>query len=422
MFNKVILPSGLRIITAPMQGTNTITTLVMVGTGSDYETREEAGISHFLEHMAFKGTKKRPKPMMIMNELDRIGSVSNAFTTHEYTGYYIKTGKNFLDFSLDLLSDILMNSLLKQEEIDREKQVVIEEMHVYNDTPTRYIWDLWEETLWGDQPAGWKVIGTEKVLRSLKRDDFLKYFYNQYSAQNTVVVVAGNFDEKKVIEKIKRYFADVRANPPMRAKPEVTFDQKNPRSRVHFKKTDQTHIALGFRAKPAEHPDRYAIDLLATILGGNWSSRMSHEVREKLGLAYTVWTHNTSDSNRGSFVTYAGVDHKNAVRALEAMTREYKKISTRLVNAKELKLAVNSVKGKSLIGLEASDAVADFVGIEEITTGKTLTIEEVFRHIDAVTSRDIFRVAKELFVPESMNLAVIGPYKDPKQFENRLKF
>ncbi|OHA10814.1 MAG: hypothetical protein A3I44_02740 [Candidatus Sungbacteria bacterium RIFCSPLOWO2_02_FULL_51_17] len=421
MFKKTLLPSGLRVMTAPMQGTNTVTTLVIVGTGSDYETREDNGISHFLEHMFFKGTKKRPRAMTIKNELDSIGGVSNAFTTHEFTGYWIKAGKTFLDLSLDLLSDIYRNSLLKQEEIDREKQVVMEEMHQYNDTPTRSIWDLWEEVLWGDQPAGWKILGREDVLRKLKRDDFVNYFYNQYSAQNTIVVVAGNFDEGATVEKIKHYFAGVRDAAPIRQKPAVHFDQKQPVARVHYKKTDQTHISLGFRAYEAGHPDRYVIDVLATLLGGNWSSRMWDVVRDKLGLAYTVWTNSDADSNRGTFTTYAGVDHKNATKAIGAMMREYKRIAEKPVSAKELKLAVDSIKGKTLIGLEASDAVADFVGIEEIITGSPLTVDEVFRNIEKVTPADVSRVARKLFVPSALNLAVVGPYKDAKPFEGLLK-
>ncbi len=240
MFTKTKLENGLRIITAPMQGTNTITVLVLCGTGSDYESREIGGISHFLEHMFFKGTTKRPHPDMIKNELDSIGSVSNAFTSHEITGYHIKAAKSYLDQSLDLLADIYKNSQLAAEEIERERQVIIEEMHKDRDTPTLYIWWVWERLLYGDQPAGWDVIGEEKVIRSLTRDDFVNYFTHQYVAGNTAVVVAGNFDEQKTIETIKTLFAGVRSDPPMRTKPALQEAQTAPGLAIEYKETDQS--------------------------------------------------------------------------------------------------------------------------------------------------------------------------------------
>ena len=219
MFKKTTLPNGLRIITAPMVGTNTVTVLVLCATGSDYEARQIGGISHFLEHMFFKGTENRPTPDVIKHELDGMGSISNAFTSHEITGYHIKAGKTYLDQSLDLLADVYKNSLLSAEEIDRERQVIVEEMHKDRDTPTLYIWWVWERLLYGDQPAGWDVIGEEKTIRSLSRDDFVNYFTHQYVASNTAIVVAGNFDEQKTIEKVAAFFGGVRAGPPMRTKP-----------------------------------------------------------------------------------------------------------------------------------------------------------------------------------------------------------
>ena len=203
MFKKTTLENGLRILTAPMNGTNTVTVLVLCGTGSDYESREIGGVSHFLEHMFFKGTKNRPTPMAIMHELDGMGSMSNAFTTHEVTGYHIKAGKTYLDQSLDLLADIYKNALLSPDEIERERQVIVEELHKDRDTPTLYIWWVWEHLLYGDQPAGLDVIGDEKTVRSLSQEQFANYFTHQYVSGNTVIVVAGNFNEAVTIDKIK---------------------------------------------------------------------------------------------------------------------------------------------------------------------------------------------------------------------------
>lgn len=421
MFKKIVLASGLRILTAPMKGTNTVTTLVMVGTGSDYETKDNNGISHFLEHMVFKGTKKRSRPLDIKRELDSIGSVSNAFTSHEFTGYFIKAGRIHLDFSLELLSDIYKNSLLKEEELIKERQVIIEEIHRYKDTPTAFIWRMWEHLLYGDQPAGWEVAGTEEILKKLERKDFLDYWGTHYVSTNTAVIVAGNFDEKETVEKIKKYFSGIRVAKTGSA-PEVREEQKKPILEIGYKETDQTHIVVGFRGLPVSHKDIYALQVLSTITGGNWSSRMFETIREKLGLAYTVRTAEESFSNRGYFVTYAGVDHSYTKKALAAILNEYKKLREKGVSGKELKLAKDYIKGTSLIGMEASDAVADFIGIEEIVTGKPLTIDEVFGKIDKITVGDLNRLARFIFNPASLNAAVLGPYKEKKEFEKILKF
>ena len=230
MFKKIILPNGLRILTAPMKGTNTVTVLVMCATGSDNETENERGISHFLEHMFFKGTRKRPDPRIIKHELDSMGSVSNAFTSHEYTGYFIKVGYVHLDQALDLLSDIYSNSLLSAKEINRERQVIVEEMHMYLDTPMRYVAQVYEELLYGDtQNAGWDVIGTEKHIRGFTPQQFQNYFKNQYTSKNTAIIVAGNFDEGKTTKKVKKLFGGVRSGTP---KPVCSFSESQKKTAI----------------------------------------------------------------------------------------------------------------------------------------------------------------------------------------------
>ncbi len=412
MFKKTTLKNGLRIITIPMQGTNTVTVLVLCGTGSDYESKDINGISHFLEHMFFKGTKNRPSPDDIKHELDGMGSVSNAFTSHEITGYYIKAAKTYLDQSLDLLSDIYKNSLLPEGEIDRERQVVIEEMHKDWDTPTLYIWWVWENLLYGDQPAGWDVIGEEKTIRGLPRQSFVDYFNHQYVSGNTAVVVAGNFDEAKTIDKITQIFSGVRETPPVRTKPAVQEGQTKPAIKIVYKETDQTHLTIGFRGYDANHPQRHVAEILGTILGGSWSSRMWDRIREKMGLAYTVMSSHESYSNRGFLVTYAGVDHKNVEQTVKVALEEYKKIATETVTEIELKRVKDYVRGTTLIGLESSSAMASFVGGEEMITGKPLTIDELFAKIDSITVQDLQTVAQDLIKPEKLNLALIGPFRE----------
>lgn len=412
MFKKLILPNGLRIVTAPMKGTNTVTVLVVCATGSDNESRAERGISHFLEHMFFKGTKNRPNPRIIKNELDSMGSVSNAFTSHEYTGYFIKAGHIYLDAALDLLSDIYRNSLLDEKEINRERQVIVEEMHMRRDDPGGYVGEIYEELLYGtEQNAGWDVIGTEEHIRKFTPQEFRNYFKNQYTSHNTAVIVAGNFDEAPTIEKIKKHFSGIRSGNP---KPKAAFSeaQSRPQVKLHFKETDQTHLLIGFRGIDAADPDRFAADMLATILGGSWSSRMWDTVRDRMGLAYTVHTSSDTYSNRGSLTTYAGIAHENLEKAVKAIMAEYKKIAEKGVSAKELKRSKDFLRGRMLLSLESSNAVANFVGLEEAVTGKPLTIEEVFQKIDALTPADIRAIAKKLIRGETLNLALIGPHKD----------
>lgn len=394
-----------------MAGTNTVTVLVMCGTGSDYESAEEGGISHFLEHMFFKGTAKRPNPDIIKRELDGMGCLSNAFTSHETTGYYIKAAKLYEDKALEILADIYKNSLLAEEEIEREKQVVVEEMHLDKDTPTSYVWQLWEKLLYGDQPAGRDIAGEEKTVRGLKRGNLAEYFGRQYVAGNTAVIVAGNIDEEKTTAKVKELFSDIRHSPP-REKPAVIEEQKAPQVLVEDKKTDQTNLIVGFRGYDAFDEKRYAADMLATILGGSWSSRIFSEVRDKLGLAYSVFSGSENYSNRGYVVTYAGVAHDNVEKTLRAILKEYAKIRDEGASVAELKRTKDFIKGRMLMALETSNAVASFVGGEEMLTAKPMTPEEVFAKVDAVSANDLKAVAAELFRPENLNLTVLGPSPD----------
>lgn len=420
MFKKTVLDNGLRIITAPMQGTNTVTVLVLCGTGSDYESKEINGISHFLEHMFFKGTKKRPAPDIIAEELDGMGSVHNAFTSHELTGYFIKAGKGYLGDSFDILADIYKNPLLKIEEVEKEKQVIIEELHKDRDNPMRHIWDVWEELLYGDQPAGWDVGGDESTVRSVTQEVLFDYFYHQYVVLNTAVVVAGNFDEQDAMAAVRAHFKGVRDGEPIRKKPTVIEKQKYPEVHIFDKPTDQTHLIAGFRGYSALHPQRYAVEVLGVILGGGMSSRMFDRIREKLGLAYAVWSAHESYSNRGFLTTYAGVDHGNVERTITAILEEYRKVFEKPVPEKELKRVKDYIRGTTLMGLEQSNAVASFVGTEEMVTGKPMTIDEVFAKIDAVTIEDIAVVARDIMKPERLNLAMIGPHREKDKFKKLL--
>lgn len=419
-YKKTTLSNGLRIITVPNKNTKTAAVLLLVGTGSKYETKDINGLSHFLEHMFFKGTKKRPNTLKLIEPLDRIGGHYNAFTSQEYTGYWAKIDSSHLDLALDWISDIYLNSKLEQEEINREKGTILQELNMYLDTPARYVSDLWTNLLYGDQPAGWRIIGTEDVISNAKREQFLKYVENHYSSKNTILAVAGKINQEEVVKKIKEYFKAIRVIDP-EDKLSVKEEQNSPKSLVYYKNTDQTHLYLGFRGYNIFHPDKYALGLLGVILGGNMSSRLWISVRERQGLAYYVGANSDTDTDTGYFAARAGVDNKKVEKAISTILDEYKKISQKKITESELKKAKDYTKGTALIGMESSDEQASFFAFQELLTKEILTLEEKISKINRVTVNDIQRVAKDVFKLENLNLALIGPFKDKKKFDNLLK-
>ena len=420
MFKRTTFKNGLRVLTVPVAGTKTVTVLVLVGTGSKYETKEINGISHFLEHMFFKGTKKRPTPAKIVEELDRIGGEYNAFTSKEHTGYYAKVNFKHFDLALDWISDIFLNSQLDEREIAKEKGVILEEINMYLDTPMHYVGHLWEQVLYNDQPAGWPIWGSKEVVSSLKQKQFLEYLSSQYSAKNTVVCIAGNFDKAKVSKKVENYFYALTRNN-FREKVKVLENQKKPEALIHFKNTDQTHLCLGVRGYNTFHPDKYIFRILSTILGGFMSSRLFQEVREKKGLAYYIRTGVESNTDTGYLVTQAGVANSKTSEAIKTILAEYKKIKDKGVGQEELSKAKENIKGSMLLNLETSDELASFIAGQEILKKEILTPEQVFAKIDKVSIDDIQRVAQDIFKPEKLNLALIGPFKDKNKFESLLK-
>lgn len=420
MYKKTQLSNGLRIITVPQKGTRAVTVLVLVGTGSKYETKQVSGISHFLEHVFFKGTKKRPNTLAIAETLDRVGGMYNAFTSKEFTGYWAKVDSKHLDLALDWVSDILLNSKFEGKELEREKKVVIEEMNMYLDTPMSYIHDLWEKLLYGDQPAGWLVIGEKATITGLKRKQILHYLGNHYVSGNIIVCVAGNIERKPTEKKIKKYFQKIKTGK-SEPKPKVIEKQNLPQAFLHFKETDQTHFCLGVRAYDLFHPSKYVQVVLATILGGNMSSRLFISVREKAGLAYYIRTLVENTTDTGYLVTQAGVDHKNVAKAINLILKEYKSFKNKIVKENELQKAKDYLKGNLTLSLESSDAKASFYAGQELLEGKILTLKEKLKKIDEVTGKEIQQLSREIFQPKKLNLAFIGPMKDKKAFIKLLK-
>jgi predicted Zn-dependent peptidase len=423
MFKKTTLKNGLRIITVPMKSTQAATVLVLVGTGSKYEIKDKSGISHFLEHMYFKGTRKMPTGIAIAETLDKVGGIYNAFTAEEFTGYYAKVDARHFDTALGWVSDIFLNSLLPQEEVEKEKGVIIEEINMYQDHPMSYVQVLWSKLLYGDQPAGWPIAGRKETVEAITREDLFGYMKSQYVAGNTIVCVAGKIDEAETIKKIKKYFLKIEETKPSQ-KISVIEKQISPSILNYFRQTDQTHLCLGVRGYNVFHPQKYAFEMLAMILGGSgmMSSRLFEEVRNKLSLVYYINTSVSSDPDTGYLVTQAGVDNKNVEKAIATILKEYKKISEIKVPLSELKKAKDCIKGKTVLELETSDAQTSFYGIQDILDREILTPEQIFKKIDKVTQNDILKVAKDIFVPEKLNLALIGPFKEKEDFEKLLKF
>jgi predicted Zn-dependent peptidase len=420
-YKKTILSNGLRIITAPMKNTETVTVMVMVGVGSRYETEKEAGLSHFLEHMFFKGTQKRPTTLAIASEMDAIGGEYNAFTGKDKTGYYAKVDVRHFDKALDVVSDIFLNSKLEEEEIEKEKGTILQEFSMYEDMPMRNVGDVFEELMYRRNPLGRRVEGEKKTIASFKRNDFVQYLKRFYVANDTVICVAGNFQEEKILKKIETYFSGMKKE----KKPKfirVKEAQSNPATKIKFKKTDQTHFIIGNRAYHHDHKDRFALGLLSIILGGNMSSRLFIEVRERRGLAYYVRTEADAYPDCGYLATQVGVEHKNLETTLKTILAEYKKISSIKVDEKELKRAKEFIKGKSVMGLESSDEVAMFLIDQEVRKGKIMTLPQIFAQVDKVTTGDILRVAKDIFSEKKLNLAVIGPQKNIQNLNKILKF
>jgi len=419
-YKKTILKNGLRILTVPAKNTKTAAVLVLVGTGSKYETKNINGISHFLEHMLLKGTKKRSSTIKIVEPLDQIGGHYNAFTSQEYTGYWAKVDASHLDLALDWVSDIYLNSLFNIKEIDRERGTILQEINMILDIPMHYVSYLWLKLLYGDQPAGWDIAGTESTIKSIQRNDFINYLKNHYSAKNTVIAVAGNINQEETINKIKKYFQKINKYK-IKNKLPVKERQNKPQTLIHYKKTDQTHLILGVRAYNMFHPDRYALSILGDILGGYMSSRLFISVRERQGLAYYIRAGADMDTDVGYLAASSGVDNQKVDRAIKTILEEFKKITKQKVGPKELKKAKDHIKGSALIGMEASDEQASFYASQELLTDKILTLEEKFSKIDKVTINDIQRVAKDIFKPEKLNLALIGPFKDKNRFDKLLK-
>jgi predicted Zn-dependent peptidase len=417
VFQRTTLDNGLRVLTADLPHAQSVAVLVMLAAGSRYETPETSGIAHFSEHMFFKGTERRPSAKEIAGAIDAIGGEFNAFTGKESTTYYVKCAAEHRDVALDVLVDMMRNARFPEEEIEREKGVIIEEMNMYYDTPRDFIGGVYEQLLWGDQPLGWDIIGRKETVRDATRDTFMGYLDRWYKPSRMVVGIAGRIgaDALDRVQDLLGDLADADTG-----EPEPATAQMNGRVAVHTKQSEQAHVSLGVHSLPLDHPDRYALQLLATALGGGMSSRLFSEVRERRGLAYYVYGLNHSYTDAGTLYAQAGVDIARIDDAVSTIAAEIRKIAAEPLGAEELEKARNFAKGRFVLQLESPQGLMMFGLRKEVLERRLPDPDEVLRGLDAVTSDDIARVANDLIGADRLRLAVIGPFEDAARFESLL--
>jgi predicted Zn-dependent peptidase len=414
-FERTTLPNGLRVVTADMPQAKSVACFVMLAAGSRYETKDTNGIAHFAEHMFFKGTENRPTARDIAGEIDSIGGEFNAFTGKEYTGYYVKCAAEHRDTALNVLVDMLRHSKFDADEIEREKGVIVEEMNMYYDTPRDYVDGVYDDLLYGDQPLGWDIIGTKETVRAATRETFLAYLDRWYRAPRMVAGLAGAVGSDAV-DRIASLLGDVPDGETGAPDP-VRWEQREPRVKVHTKTSDQAHVRMGVHSYPLRHPDRYALMLLATVLGGGMSSRLFTEVRERRGLAYYIYGYNQAYTDAGTLVAQGGVDIQRIDEAVGTVVREFGRIASEPVDADELEKARNFAKGRLVLSLEDPKGTISFGLRDEVLEGRIREPEEVLAALDRVTLDDVHRVAQDVIRAERLNLAVIGPFDDPARFE-----
>lgn len=413
--------NGLRVVTIPMKDNPTVTVLVLVGAGSDYETKNINGISHFLEHMCFKGTQKRPSSRIISHELDALGCQYNAFTSHEFTGYYAKGDAKHFSKIFDIVTDIYLNPTLPEVEMEKEKGVIIEEMNMYEDIPQAQVQDLLAETLYGDQPAGWKIVGPKENIKNMKREDFIKYRKTHYLASNTVIVVSGQVTKEKVYKEAKKYLEDFKTIKSSK-KEKVKQVQVKPNISLKYKATDQTHFALGMRSFPLGDKRNSAILVLSAVLGMGMSSRLFIKLREEMGVAYYVKAVNEPSKYYGIFQIIAGVNNSRVKEVLKEIISECRILTEELVSKKELDKVKSYLIGNTKLSLEATDDIANFYGAQELLVDDMKTLAEKIKGIKKVTALDVRNVAKLIFKNKKLNLSLIGPIKDKKSLNKIISF
>jgi predicted Zn-dependent peptidase len=419
-YHKTTLPNGVRVVTGPMTGVKSATLILSYTVGSRYEPEAIGGVSHFLEHMLFKGTERRPDPKQISVEIEGVGGVLNAATSREGTSYWFKAPSSHFAAGFDVLADIVRNSVIDADELEKERSVIIEEIRATQDSPEELVHDVIDEVVWGDQHLGRSIAGTEETVGNIDRAAMVDYWRRNYGPSRLVVAAGGDVEHEEVVALSERFFGDLDepANP--NETTETVSAQTGARVHLVERETEQAHLCIGLPALSYATERRYVQSTIEAILSSGMSSRLFQEIREKRGLVYSVYGYFRPYFDVGQGVMYAGTDLERVEETVEALVAELRKLRDERVPEEELRRTKELRKGRLLMGFEDSRSVAAWIGSQEATYGEIKTPEEVMAKIEAVTAEDVQELAQELFRPELLSLALIGPYSDPKPFSQLL--
>ena len=411
MYQKTSLSNGLRVMTATMPHTRSVTVGVFVGTGSRYESAEHSGVSHFIEHVCFKGTAMRPTAKEISEQIEGVGGVLNGGTDKELTIYWCKVPQTHFTTAVDVLADMICHSTFEPGELEKERQVIIEEINMCLDSPQHSVDLLIDEVVWPEQAMGRDVAGTRDTVSRLSRDDMLAYMRQQYLANNAAVALAGNVSHQEALAVVEDALGGWESG--QRREWYAADDhQLTARSRVEPRDTEQAHLCLAVRGLSLTHKDRYALDLLNIVLGDGMSSRLFLEIRERRGLAYSIHSYADHYLDTGALTVYAGVHPEQLSHCVEAVLKELQKLKEDLASEHELRKAKEYCKGRLLLRMEDTQSVVGWLGGQELLMGSVRSVEEVVSALEAVSAGDICRVAEELFQSEKLSLAVVGPVEE----------
>ncbi|MBI4302831.1 MAG: insulinase family protein [Chloroflexi bacterium] len=419
MYQKTTLDNGLRILTATMPHTRSVSINIFIGIGSRYETEPEAGISHFIEHLCFKGTAKRQSYMYICSDIEGVGGIFNAGTNKELTVYWTKVGQPYFPLAVEVLGDMILNSKFDPAEIERERQVIIEEINMVKDAPSHLVNLLIDEILWPGHPLGRDTAGSKESVTAMSRETILEYIGRDYIPNNSVVSIAGNIEHEEAVRIVSQATAGWKTRTPRPAFHPYE-EQPNPRLRIEKKETEQAHLCLAMPGLSLLDSRRYSLGLLNVILGEGMSSRLFTEIRDKRGLAYSIHSYVDHFLDSGSVTVYAGVEPKNVPVAIEAILEQLA-LMKKPVPEPELSRAKEMSKGRMLLRMEDTRDVAGWIGGQEILADRVLTVDQVVSIIDSITADEVRKVAEELLVSEHLRLAVVGPLADGEALGNLLK-
>ncbi|MDD5092923.1 MAG: pitrilysin family protein [Dehalococcoidia bacterium] len=419
MYQKTVLNNGLRIVTGHMPHVRSVSICIFVGAGSRYELPDQAGISHFVEHLLFKGTQRRPEAQTISEAIEGVGGVLNGGTDKEMTVYWAKVARPHLELAFDVLGDMIRCSRFDPVETEKERQVIIEEINMSMDSPQQRVSMLIDEVIWPDQTLGRDVAGSKETVSSLTRETLFDYHARQYTPSGIVVAVAGDIRHEDVVLTADRTFGDWAATTPGLWFP-AEDSQEEPRYRKEFRDTEQSHLCLALRGLSNSHPDRFNFDMLNVVLGGGMSSRLFLELRERKGLVYDIHSYVSHFLDSGSLTIYAGVEPKNIEATIAVILEELAKLKARDIREEEFAKVKEMAKGRLLLGMEDTRSVSGWIGSQELLLGEIKTIDEMVSIIDAITIDGLRRVAENLFQPKGLSMAIVGPKSDEGRIRHLL--